>query len=80
VSKALADRMLQQLDRRKNWLVPGAQDAELSGMMSEWMKQGFEKKRNDEVERMESLGVLFFFIIQNPPNLEELKNCITGGF
>jgi len=56
MSKALADRMLQQLDRRKNWMVPGAQDAELSGMMSEWMKQGFEKndKETDD-EKKESV-------------------------
>jgi len=27
-----------------------------------------------------ALSGLFFFIIQNSPNLEELKNCIRGGF
>lgn len=27
-----------------------------------------------------TLGCLFFFIIQNSLNLEELKNCIRGGF
>jgi len=27
-----------------------------------------------------ALGVSFFFIIQNPPHLGELKICIGGGF
>jgi hypothetical protein len=44
------------------------------------------KKRKDEVERMESFGRgralrgLCFFLIQNSPNLGELKSCIGGGF
>ena len=56
VSRALAERMLQQLDRRKNWMVPGAQDAEFDGMISDWMKQGFDKngKETDE-EKNESV-------------------------
>jgi hypothetical protein len=28
----------------------------------------------------EGLGGLFFFTIQNSPNLGEFKNCIGGGF
>jgi hypothetical protein len=45
----------------------------------------FEKKeetngRNIEVWEGRSLESYFFFIIQNPPNLVELKNCIGWGF
>jgi len=47
---------------------------------------GFGGKRKYRVDEIEDFGiggiwgVLFFFIIQNPPNLGELKNCIGGGF
>jgi len=38
------------------------------------------EKRMEEVEGIEDLGGSFFFIIQNPPDLGELKKCIGGGF
>jgi hypothetical protein len=48
--------------------------------------EGFEKRKrktsgsNRGLWNGRALGCLFFFIIQNSPDLEELKNCIRGGF
>jgi len=47
--------------------------------------EGFGKKegasgRNKRHWRERALGVNFLFIIQNPPHLGELKNCIGEGF
>jgi hypothetical protein len=47
--------------------------------------EGFEKKegisgRNRRHWEERTLEVNFLFIIQNLPHLEELKNCIGGGF
>jgi hypothetical protein len=36
------------------------------------------KKMKEKVEIMKGFGGLVFFIIQIPPNLGELKNCIGG--
>jgi hypothetical protein len=41
--------------------------------------EGFWNKRKEQVERIEDFEIHFFFVIRNPPILEELKNCI-GGF
>jgi len=48
-------------------------------------REGFGKKegangRNKGHWRGRALGGLFFFIVQNPSHLGELKNCIGGGF
>jgi len=37
-------------------------------------------ERNKRYLKGKTLGVSSFFIIQNPPHLGELKNCIEGGF
>ena len=58
------------------------------GFVCEFGKEGrgrFEKKMNDQVGEIEEnerggFGGLAFLQIQNPPHLEELKNCIGGGF
>jgi len=47
--------------------------------------EGFGKKEgasgiNRRHWEERALGVNFLFIIQNPPHLVELKNCIGGGF
>jgi len=47
--------------------------------------EGFGKKGRSTwkkymVLREKGFGCSFFFIIQNPAHLGELKNCIRGGF
>jgi len=44
-----------------------------------WEKRG-GSGRNRELWEGRTLGVLFFFIIQNPPNLGELKKILEEDF
>jgi hypothetical protein len=55
ISKELAARMLQELDRRKNWMVPGAQEAGMSGAIGDWANKGFDKKEAIGEEKNESV-------------------------
>jgi len=45
-----------------------------------WVKKEGVSERNRGHWEERALGGLFFFKIQNPPHLRELKNCIGGGF
>jgi hypothetical protein len=55
MNKALAERMLQDLDRRKNWMVPGAQDTDLHSVMGDWMSKGFEQNTPSGEKKNESV-------------------------
>jgi len=44
------------------------------------LKKKERSEKNGELWEGRALRDLVFFIIQNSPNLGELRNCIGGGF